>query len=314
MFSNKISLIILSFNLKDDLIALLSYLLKTNEFINDFLEIIVVDNNSTDGTGDYLISLSKQNPKLIIKILTQNVGAGGGRNIGWELAKNDIIVSIDHDAWINISDINLIPNYFSQFPNAGILSFKIIHPISKELQNPHGDKVCKVANFHGAGFAIRKSVFKITEGMDSDVIYGGDELELSIKVHSAGWDILYLPYIIVFHNSRTRNKIEEINRDKGYLYGNIRLLYKFFPIYMATRNGLRYLFLSIFSSIKKYGFISIPVFISTYKSAMSDGLRKKQIINKNTIKFYNDVNLKPEFGNVPLYLKLYLYLLKFIQK
>ena len=305
MNNNKVSLVILSFNLKNDLEILLNYLLLSDEFNDDLIEVIVVDNNSTDGTIDLLLYLKIQYPKLIIKILSENVGAGGGRNIGWNLAKNEIIVSIDHDAWINLSDLKLIPKLFDQFNKAGILAFKIIHPITNDLQNPHGDKTCYVSNFHGAGFAIRKSVFLTTKGMDNEVIYGGDELELSIKVHSCGWDVLYFPDIIVFHNSRSHDQKEEIFRDKGYLYGNIKLLYKFFPESIASRNAKRYFILSLFAALKKYGILSIPIFLSTYKIAKKDGIKKKQYISKRTIDFYNNINLRPEFGNVPLYFKVY---------
>jgi GT2 family glycosyltransferase len=253
-------------------------------------------------------------PKLVIKLLSKNVGAGGGRNIGWEIAKHEFIVSIDHDARISVADLKQIPSRFRSLPHVGILAFKIVHPITNELQNPHGDKICEIANFHGSGFAIRKAVVLDTLGMDSEVIYGGDELELSIKAHSAGWNILYIPDIIVLHNSRTHDRKEEISRDTGYLYGNVKLLYKFFPNYLATRNSLRYLFIALISAFKKFGISSILVLLVTYFKAMKDGLNNKHTIDFRTIKFYNNSKLRPEFGNVPMTYKLFKSILNNFKK
>lgn len=302
---DKISLVVLSYNLKEDLKKLLDYLLETKEFQNEIIEIIVVDNNSTDGSQNLLRKYKNTYPNLVIKLVDKNLGAGGGRNVGWEIAKHECIVSIDHDAWISIADLIKIPHRLQSLPHVGILAFKIVHPITNELQNPHGDKICEIANFHGSGFAIRKTVVLDTLGMDSEVVYGGDELELSIKAHSAGWKILYIPDIIILHNSRTHNLNEEISRDKGYLYGNIKLLYKFFPIYIASRNSLRYLLIALIFAIKKFGLSSILILLDTYFKAMKDGLNNKYIIDEKTIKFYNSSKLRPEFGNVPLIYKLF---------
>ena len=58
-------------------------------------EIIVVDNQSSDGTARVV---AEQFPEARLLISTENLGAAGGRNLGIEAARGDICVFIDADA------------------------------------------------------------------------------------------------------------------------------------------------------------------------------------------------------------------------
>jgi glycosyltransferase involved in cell wall biosynthesis/organic radical activating enzyme len=61
------------------------------------VEIIVVDDCSTDGTYELLLSLSEQEPKLKVVQLEQNGGPGYARNKGVEFAKHPWILFLDSD-------------------------------------------------------------------------------------------------------------------------------------------------------------------------------------------------------------------------
>lgn len=60
------------------------------------MEIIYIDNNSTDNTRNILLQLSEQDPRITI-LSESKKGAGAARNRGLAEARGDIISFLDVD-------------------------------------------------------------------------------------------------------------------------------------------------------------------------------------------------------------------------
>ena len=90
MNNNKVSLVILSFNLKNDLEILLNYLLLSDEFNDDLIEVIVVDNNSTDKTKEISENLGAE-------VYNQGPERSAQRNFGVSKAKGSFVLILDAD-------------------------------------------------------------------------------------------------------------------------------------------------------------------------------------------------------------------------
>jgi glycosyltransferase involved in cell wall biosynthesis len=58
-------------------------------------ELIVIDDASTDGTAAYLHSLD--DPRIVARRAQHNLGPGGARNFGLELARADVVAFLDSD-------------------------------------------------------------------------------------------------------------------------------------------------------------------------------------------------------------------------
>jgi len=69
----------------------------TNE---DDFELIIVDNNSSDNTAQYLESLKKEKNNVKIVLNKTNRGYAGGNNDGIKLATGDIIILLNNDTLI----------------------------------------------------------------------------------------------------------------------------------------------------------------------------------------------------------------------
>lgn len=92
----KVSVIIPAYNCKDTIKrAVLSALSQT---VSD-LEVIAIDDGSTDGTYDLLTSLAKEDERLKV-IRKENSGPADTRNLGIDNAKGEYIAFLDSDDYI----------------------------------------------------------------------------------------------------------------------------------------------------------------------------------------------------------------------
>lgn len=64
---------------------------------HSLLEIIVIDNGSSDGTKDLMADLLKKEPRLIYLREEKNLGGGGARNLGLEKAQGAYVAYLDDD-------------------------------------------------------------------------------------------------------------------------------------------------------------------------------------------------------------------------
>jgi len=297
------SMVILSYNRFDELSRNLPRLLSERHCPDEF-EIIVVDNNSTDGSREFLIALQKEHPEIKLILNESNLGVAGGRNAGFAVAQREFVVALDDDAAIVAEDLRRVPSLFEEYPDAGVLAFRVIHPPSGEAQNPHGDVPCEVANHHGAGFAFRRSLYQMIGGIDEDCDFGAEELDFAIRIRVHGWKVLYTPEIPVYHNNFRRNPSLDQFRRIRRVYNNVRIYHKYFPRWMASRNSCRYVILAMRNWIAEYGLQGAGEIIKKALSGRKAGISKRQPVPDATTAFYNDSTLRPEFGNVPLLYKL----------
>jgi CDP-glycerol glycerophosphotransferase len=93
----KVSVIVSVYNSEAFLPTCLESIL--NQSFSD-LELIVVDDASTDGSDRILESYAARDPRLLRIQLNENAGAGGARNAGLQRATGEYIWCIDSDDWI----------------------------------------------------------------------------------------------------------------------------------------------------------------------------------------------------------------------
>lgn len=91
-----VSVIVLTYNNLDLNKNCINSILNQTAYAN--YELIIVDNQSTDGTVEYLQELQQQNlPNLTIIFNKDNAGFAGGNNIGLRKAKGDYVLLLNND-------------------------------------------------------------------------------------------------------------------------------------------------------------------------------------------------------------------------
>jgi GT2 family glycosyltransferase len=293
-----LSIVILSHNRLDELSKNLPYLFAET---HDEFQFIIVDNGSTDGSWEFLQDMQQKYENLVIVHNQENLGTAFGRNAGFALTTSSYILAMDDDTYIAPDDLRKIPSLFDSYPGAGILSFQIKHPITKDIQNPHGEIACEITHHHGACFAFRKEIINNVGGIDDECDYGGEEPDFAIRVRALGYSVLYIPEITAWHNSIVREFKEEEWRLERRVYHKIRLFYKYFPKPMARRYATRHLVVSLWGWYTLFGLRNITRIFKVARDGSFAGTISHQDLPDFVVKFYTDSKLRPVFGNVPIF-------------
>lgn len=235
----------------------------------------------------------------------ENLGVAGGRNTGFGLATGEYILNIDDDTGISRDTMITLRQILEDNPGVGVVSPRIIHKQSKNQQNPHGDFRKEVGNYHGACHMVRKSALDATGYIDPLCSFGGEELDLSIRMRAHGYSVEYIPAVAAFHNNCIRSGGEGRRRRLLRAFNLPRIYFKYFPPFPATQISTRYFVSHAVSGLKKFGpgFL-IPLFKSTVRGIKS-GRKNQETVKNSIVKYYLDPNTEPDIGNVPLYKKMY---------
>ena len=215
-----ISVIIPVYNESDEILSTLEAFAR--QTYSGPFEIIVVDNNSIDGSDDCVREFSKANPEMSIRIIYETQqGIAAASQAGFTEARYPIIARTDADTTVNVDWLEVIAKRFSDPHVAalcGHVGFKDPNPLQKWLffeffielhQRLH--VLIKKPHFYGFNFAVRNEVFQRTSGFDIRLRLAED-LDLAIKIQeslSNDERIEYADDMRVFSSSRRYHPDEE---------------------------------------------------------------------------------------------------------
>jgi glycosyltransferase involved in cell wall biosynthesis len=106
------------------------------------IEIIVVDDNSQDGTKEFLDEWATQDPRVKVVHNQENLGAGRSRNIGMELASSPIIAICDDDDFYPEDRASITLKWFEENPEGELVNFPYIRVgyFGEHLENFYGSQ------------------------------------------------------------------------------------------------------------------------------------------------------------------------------
>ncbi|MBF0215995.1 MAG: glycosyltransferase [Candidatus Omnitrophica bacterium] len=205
-----ISIIIPAFNDSKGLRATLDSLLALT-YPRDRTELIIIDNNSTDGTFEAAVSYRDKYSSLIkSEKETSRQSSYAARNKGISLASGEIIVFLDADMTVAPDFLDRINAFFNTTgaeyagydvriltgdkPNIYELYDKLnAFPVKGYLEARHFAPTCALA--------VNKRIFDKTGSFDSTLGSSGD-YEFGNRAHNKGIKQHFVPDITVYHPAR----------------------------------------------------------------------------------------------------------------
>ena len=229
-----VSVVVVNFNGRFHLNNCLGSLLATN---SPEVEIIFVDNHSSDGSAEYV---ADRFPEVQLLQRTVNDGYGSGNNSAAEVARGEYLVILNPDTVVTPGWWELLVDALNSDPTVGMTTPKILLLDQPERINTAGNDIhisgltlCRgmgesaesltemveVTAVSGAAFAIRRDLFLALGGFDADFFMYMEDSDLSLRVQLAGYRCLVVPESVIYHDYALR-----IGPDKLYFQERNRYL------------------------------------------------------------------------------------------
>lgn len=227
------------------------------------LELIVVDNGSTDGSVEFVRRRYGDAVRLVE--LPENTGFAGGNNRGIEVARGKWIVFLNNDTQADPHWLEELHLASERHPDVQIFACKVLNYYRRDeidtvghlmfpdginrgrgrLETDRGQYDIEEEVFFpsGCAAAYRKDLLDAIGGFDESFFAYGDDTDLGLRARVCGSLCLLVPKAVVYHKysgtagSYSKFKVYHVERNRVWV------LLKYFP--------LRWILLSPFYTIER---------------------------------------------------------------
>ncbi|RYZ23443.1 MAG: glycosyltransferase [Chitinophagaceae bacterium] len=225
------------------------------------VEVIVVDNNSTDGSEAYL---KERFPGIIYRFNTDNAGFGRACNQGLALARGEYILFLNPDTILQENSLQAPIAFFESHPGTGAVGVRMIDgtgaflkeskrsfpspltslfklsglsllfPHSRLFGRYHLGHLTEHRNWEvdvlaGAYMLIPRAVLDRVGAFDEAFFMYGEDVDLSYRIQAAGYRNWYLADTTIIHFKGESTKRGSLNY--------VRLFYSAMNIFVRKHYG-----------------------------------------------------------------------------
>jgi N-acetylglucosaminyl-diphospho-decaprenol L-rhamnosyltransferase len=258
-FTNKmkeLSIVIVSYNVRYFLEQCLYSVLKAAGACAIPVEIIVVDNQSSDDSVGYL---QPKFPTVQFISNKENIGFSRANNLGWRQARGSMVLFLNPDTIIGEESLKQSIELLEQYNDVGAVGVRMVDGSGRYLPEskrgiptpaasfyklsglihlfPRSEKIAQYYMGHlsnkknyevfvlaGAYMMVRKKVLEETGGFDEQFFMYGEDVDLSYRIQKAGYKNVFIGKTSIIHF-----KGESTKKDIRYLkqfYHAMRLFAK----------------------------------------------------------------------------------------
>ena len=264
------------------------------------LEVIVVDNDSKDGSVDMLRT---RFPEVRLIANSHNPGFSIANNQGLAIAKGEYVLFLNPDTLVAENTLQGCFDFMDHHPKVGALGVKLLDGAGQFLpESKRGLPVpfvamCKAMGLHyffpksatlnryylghitedttapievlcGAFMWMRKSVLDQIGGFDETFFMYGEDIDLSYRVLKAGYQVYYFPEVSIIHYKGESTKKSSLNYVRHFHQAMLIFANKHFKGYnffvrtlMALGVYLGAIVAIWRNSIKRVGFPMMDTFV-----------------------------------------------------
>jgi GT2 family glycosyltransferase len=228
MHHTKLSIIIVSWNVREDLLGCLKSVRDNKP--SDEYEVIVVDNASSDGTVE---CIRREFPTVTLIANEQNWGFAGANNEGIQKAEGQYILLLNPDTIVHKTSLDTLICFMDSNPNVGACGPKPLNidgmtqasvrrfptfrgalhrytilrnlgifrkSYNNWLMKDFGyDKQTDVEQLMGAALMVRRSAIEQVGMMDERFFMYYEEVDFCYRLKQRGWRIVFVPEATITH-------------------------------------------------------------------------------------------------------------------
>lgn len=283
-------------------------------------EVILVDNNSSDGSVEYV---KETFPFVKIVDLSENMGYAKGNNIGAKNARGKYILFLNNDTAVTPNFLEILVGDMEEDPSIGAIQPQIRSMIEpklldsvvsyltntgipyhfgymKPVGNKKYDKILFGYSLKGACFMMRKRDYIKLGGLDEDFFIYVEETDLCHRVWLSGKKVVYEPKSYVYHwgggdtelfqKSQVAMFLSFRNRTISYIKNfELKTLLKMLPLYLLLSEG--YVILSLlkgrFSRAvgAQFGLLAVVVLLPGILRKREAIQSQRKVCDKDYLKF-----------------------------
>ena len=215
-----VSVVIVNWNTRDMVLRLLASLSRPNEGSTHELELIVVDNDSGDGSVE---AVRRDFPAVKVVAQEENRGFAGGVNPGVKVATQPLVLLLNTDAHTSRDSIEEAAQYMARFTEVGILGPRILSPEHSPQPSAWRDpslkwmalsavglsklKLFNFERYHeepfteatqvdcvsGCAMMIRRDLLEELGGFDEDYFMYFEETDFCVRARRSGKRVHHAP-------------------------------------------------------------------------------------------------------------------------
>jgi GT2 family glycosyltransferase len=185
---------------------------------DDAVEVIVVDNASTDETGRLLASFGSRLRTLRHET---NLGFAAACNRGARESRNEIVVFLNNDTVVQPSWLMHLAGFLSGRERAAVAGSLLLDADGKTISHAGlairyddipvtlyrgfpllpgiGDRRRRVQAVSGACMAVKREAFLALDGFDRAYTNGYEDVDFCLRTQQKGWETWYVPESRVIH-------------------------------------------------------------------------------------------------------------------
>jgi len=294
-----LSIIVVNYNVKEFLLNLLESIQHASSNIST--EVIIVDNNSDDGS---IAAVNTKFPSVITIENKENRGFGAANNQGLEISQGKYILLINPDTIVREDTFQKMIEFLKKNHDVGLAGCKVLNPdgtlqlpcrrsfpgpwvsftkvmgLSKLFPNNKlfakynltyldENNSSEVDAVSGSFMMLSRDTYKLIGGFDTDFFMYGEDLDLCYRVQKSGMKVYYVSETEIIHYKGESTKRSNMDETKIFYDAMHLFVKKHFASSIIVKTILQFGIILrkfiTFTNVNKYIIIGVILdFISFY--------------------------------------------------
>lgn len=192
-----VTIVFLVFNRCEELRTSLHQMLEESDYDPSLVDVIVVDNASSDGSGEMV---TREFPQ--VRVIRRDVNNGvAGWNDGFDVATGDLVLVLDDDCYLPPDGLSSAVAAMHQH-GADLVSFNVVADHDRDYYFTDVYKTGLLA-FWGCAALIRREALESVGGYDPEIFVWAHEVEWLMRFYDRGYRHLHLPEVVAVHMKDT---------------------------------------------------------------------------------------------------------------